>query len=168
MNRLSSLGFSLIVAVVIATVGSTLAATAAFAQSTVPPAAWGDWPKWGDQGDGTHRNPVLPSDYSDLDCIRVGSDYYAISSTFQFSPGMVILHSKDLVNWQILSHVISDVSQIGPELNWDRMNRYGRGVWAGAIRHHAGKFWVYFGTPDEGYFMSSATNAAGPWARCIR
>ena len=63
------------------------------------PSKWGDWPLWGDQGDGTYRNPVLPGDYSDLDCIRVGSDYYAISSTFQYSPGMVILHSKDLVNW---------------------------------------------------------------------
>jgi beta-xylosidase len=128
------------------------------------PRQGGDWPRWGDQGDGTYRNPVLPSDYSDIDCIRVGSDYYAISSTFQYSPGMVILHSKDLVNWRILSHVIDDVTQIGPELNWDRMNRYGRGVWAGAIRHHDGKFWVYFGTPDEGYFMSTANDPAGPWS----
>lgn len=115
------------------------------------PKTWGDWPRWGDQGDGTYRNPVLPSDYSDLDCIRVGSDYYAISSTFQYSPGMVILRSKDLVNWRIIGHVVDDVTQIGPELNWDRMDRYGRGVWAGAIRHHDGKFWVYFGTPEEGY-----------------
>jgi beta-xylosidase len=128
------------------------------------PAKWGDWPDWGDQGDGTYRNPVLPADFSDIDCIRVGSDYYAISSTMQFSPGMAVIHSKDLVNWQIIGHVVSDLTQIGPELNWDRMNRAGRGIWAGAIRHHAGKFWVYFGTPDEGYFMSSATNAAGPWA----
>ena len=60
---------------------------------------WGDWPKWGDQKNGTYRNPVLPGDYSDIDCIRVGPDYYAVSSTFQYSPGMVILHSKDLVNW---------------------------------------------------------------------
>jgi beta-xylosidase len=127
------------------------------------PGTWGDWPTWGDQGDGTYRNPVIPSDYSDIDCIRVGSDYYAIASTFQFSPGMVILHSKDLVNWTILSHVVTDLNQIGPELNWDRMNRYGRGIWAGAIRYHDKKFWVYFGTPDEGYFMSTATNVAGPW-----
>jgi beta-xylosidase len=127
------------------------------------PKTWGDWPRWGDQGDGTYRNPVLPGDFSDIDCIRVGSDYYAISSTFQYSPGMVILHSKDLVNWRILGHVISDVTQIGPELHWNRMNRYGRGVWAGAIRYHAGNFWVYFGTPEEGYFMSTAKNPAGPW-----
>ena len=125
---------------------------------------WGDWQQWGDQGDGTYRNPVLPADYSDLDCIRVGLDYYAISSTFQYSPGMVILQSKDLVNWRIAGHAVPDVTQISPEMNWDRMNRFGTGIWAGAIRHHAGKFWVYFGTPDEGYFMTTATNVAGPWS----
>jgi beta-xylosidase len=129
----------------------------------VTPAIWGDWPEWGDQKDGTYRNPVLPGDYSDLDCIRVGSDYYAISSTFQYSPGMIVLRSKDLVNWRIIGHVVDDVTRIGPDMNWDRMNRYGRGIWAGAIRHHAGKFRVYFGTPEEGYFMSSAKDPAGPW-----
>lgn len=128
------------------------------------PRTWGDWPTWGDQGDGTYRNPVLPSDYSDIDCLRVGSNYYAISSTFQFSPGVVILHSRDLVNWSILGHVVTDLTQISPELNWDKMNRYGKGVWAGAMRFHDQKFWVYFGTPDEGYFMSTATNPAGPWS----
>jgi beta-xylosidase len=119
---------------------------------------------WGDQGNGTFKNPIIPADYSDIDAIRVGSDFYAISSTLQYSPGMVILHSKDLVNWQILGHVVNDVSQISPELKWDRMNRAGRGVWAGAVRHHAGMFWVFFGTPDEGYFMSTAQDARGPWS----
>ena len=133
------------------------------AADQAPPSKWGDWPKWGDQGDGTYRNLVLPADYSDLDCIRVGDDYYAISSTFQYSPGMVILHSKDLVNWTIAGHAINDLTEIGPDLNWDRMNRYGKGVWAGAIRYAKGRFWVYFGTPDEGYFMTSAPRPEGPW-----
>ena len=119
--------------------------------------------KWGDQHDGTYNNPILPGDYSDLDAIRVGSDFYAISSTMQFSPGMVVLHSKDLVNWRIAGHVVDNLTQISPELNWDKMNRYGRGIWAGSIRYYKGKYWVYFGTPDEGFFMSSATNPAGPW-----
>lgn len=145
------------------------AATAAInepttAQTRDQPRAWGDWRRWGDQGDGTYLNPVLPGDYSDIDCIRVGSDYYAISSTFQFSPGVVILHSKDLVNWSILGHVVADLNQIGPDLNWTKMNRYGKGIWAGAIRYHGGKFWVYFGDPNEGYFMSTAQDPAGPWA----
>lgn len=128
----------------------------------VPP-AWGDWSLWGDLGDGSYRNPVLPSDYSDLDCIRVGSDYYAISSTMQFSPGMIVLHSQDLVNWRIVGHAVPDLTRIGPELNWDRMNRYGKGVWAGGIRHARNRFWLYFGTPDEGYFMTSAQRPEGPW-----
>jgi beta-xylosidase len=120
-------------------------------------------PKWGDLGNGTFANPVIPGDYSDIDAIRVGSSYYAISSTFQYSPGVVILQSKDLVNWEIFGHVVKDLTVISPELNWDKMNRYGRGIWAGSLRYYKGKFWVYFGTPEEGFFMSSAVNPAGPW-----
>ncbi len=127
-------------------------------------AAAGRSAQWGDLGNGRYRNPVLPADYSDLDAIRVGDDYYAISSTFQFSPGMAILHSRDLVNWTTVGHAVPDLTQISPELNWNRMNRYGRGIWAGAIRHHGGRFWIYFGTPEEGYFMTSALRPEGPWA----
>jgi beta-xylosidase len=127
------------------------------------PRAWGDWPRWGDQGDGTYRNPVLPSDFADTDCIRVGSDYYAVSSTFQFSPGFIILQSKDMVNWRIAGHAVPDLGLISPEMTWSRMNRYGAGIWAGAIRYHNNKFWVYFCTPDEGYFMTTAATPAGPW-----
>lgn len=59
---------------------------------------WGNLNSWGDQHDGTYLNPIIPADFSDLDCIRVRDDFYAISSTFQFFPGMVVLHSTDLVN----------------------------------------------------------------------
>jgi beta-xylosidase len=72
----------------------------------------------------------MPGDFSDLDVIRVGGDYYAISSTMQYSPGMAVLHSADLVNWTIIGHVVPDLSVIDPQLNWDRMNRAGRGIWA--------------------------------------
>jgi beta-xylosidase len=124
---------------------------------------WGDWQKWGDQGDGTYINPIIPSDYSDIDCIRVGNDYYAISSTFQFSPGMTVLHSKDLVNWEICGNAIGDLTEISDELNWTRMNRYGKGVWAGTLRYYNKRFYLFFGTPDEGYFMTSASRPEGPW-----
>lgn len=120
--------------------------------------------EWGDQGDGSYVNPVIPADFSDLDAIRVGTDYYAVSSTFQYSPGMAVLHSQDLVNWTIIGHAVSDLTQIGPELNWAQMNRYGAGIWAGTIRYHQGKFWIYFHTPDEGMFVTTAKNPAGPWA----
>ncbi|QEC78563.1 glycoside hydrolase family 43 protein [Mucilaginibacter ginsenosidivorax] len=135
----------------------------AYAQGVDDSVKWGNWLKWGDQRNGTYRNPVLPADYSDPDCIRVNDDYYAISSTFQFSPGVVILHSNDLVNWSVLGHAVNNLNQLSPEMNWDKMNRYGKGIWAGAIRYHHGKFWVYFGTPDEGYFMTTARDPAGPW-----
>jgi len=133
------------------------------AQSDTLQGKWGDWQTWGDQGNGSYRNPILPCDFSDLDCIRVGNDYYAVSSTFQYSPGFVILHSKDLVNWSIAGHAVTDITQISADMNWDKMNRYGRGIWAGAIRYHDNKFWIFFGTPDEGYFMTTSKKAAGPW-----
>jgi beta-xylosidase len=134
-----------------------IAAIPACAQSAA------DLGKWGQQPDGTYINPVMPADFSDLDAIRVGSDFYAISSTFQYSPGMAVLRSRDLVNWSIVGHVVDDVSTIGPEMNWDRMARAGRGIWAGSIRFHNGRFFVYFGTPDEGIFMSSSVDPAGHW-----
>jgi beta-xylosidase len=142
------------------------AGIAAGAQSVARASVRDDQPTqgdWGDQGDGTFANPVLPADFSDLDAIAVGGTFYAISSTMQYSPGMTVLESKDLVNWKIVGGVVQDLTTIDPELNWDRMNRSGRGIWAGAIRWHAGRFWVYFATPDQGIFMSTARDAAGPW-----
>ena len=120
--------------------------------------------KWGDQGNGTFLNPVLPADFSDLDAIRVGDDFYAISSTMQYSPGMAVLHSNDLVSWQILGHVVPDLTALDPELGAGRMNRDGRGIWAGSIRFHDGRFWVYFGTPDGGIYMATASHPEGPWS----
>jgi beta-xylosidase len=123
---------------------------------------------WGDQGEGTYSNPVMPGDFSDLDAIRVGGDYYAISSTMQYSAGMAIVYSKDLVNWTMIGHVVPDLTLIDAELNWNKMNRPGRGIWAGAIRYHAKKFWVYFGTLDQGIFMSTAVVPTGPWTAAKR
>lgn len=73
---------------------------------------WGNWQTWGGHTDGTFSNPIIPADYSDLDCIKVGKNYYAISSTMQYSPGMPILHSHDLVNWEIAGNAVSDVSHM--------------------------------------------------------
>ena len=136
-----------------------------------PVVTWGDWQQWGELDNSQftihnsqyYRNPVIPADYSDLDCIRVGDDFYAISSTMQYSPGMTILHSRDLVNWEIAGNAVSDLTQISPALSWKQMDRYGRGIWAGTLRHHNGRFYLFFGAPDEGYFMTSAEKAEGPW-----
>ena len=120
---------------------------------------WGEWHQWGDIGDGAYANPVLPADFSDIDCIKAGKWYYAITSTFQYSPGMLVLRSSDLVHWQYWSHAVDDLTQIGPELNHDRMNRRGKGIWAGAVRYHNHRFYLYFGTPDEGIFMTTSRDA---------
>ena len=127
--------------------------------------AWGDWREWGDLGDGTYANPVLPADFSDIDCITHEGCHYAITSTMQLSPGMAVLASTDMVTWRIIGHVVADAADLGPEFSWERMNRYGRGVWAGAIRVKGGRFHVYFGCPDEGMFVCTADRAAGPWSK---
>ncbi|HZG85984.1 glycoside hydrolase 43 family protein [Paenibacillus sp.] len=111
-----------------------------------------------DQGDGTFVNPVLHADYSDPDVIRVGEDFYMTASSFSHIPGLPILHSKDLVNWKLINHVIQRMELPG----YDVPN-HGGGVWAPALRYHAGKFWVFYGDPDVGIFMSTADDPAGEW-----
>jgi beta-xylosidase len=114
----------------------------------------------------TYRNPVLFADYSDPDVIRDGSNYYLVSSTFAFVPGIPILQSNDLVHWTILSHVLPRI-EIAPQYDMVGGNRYGRGVWAPAIRKHNGLFYVYFPTPDEGIFVSTAKSIAGQWSKPV-
>ena len=124
---------------------------------------WGEWKTWGDTHDGYYCNPIMPADFSDIDCICVDGVYYMISSTFQYQPGMIIMRSTDMVNWQVGGYAVKDIRQIGDAMNYDQMDRYGLGIWAGAIRYHKGRFYVYFGTPNEGYFMTSAKKVEGPW-----
>ena len=112
----------------------------------------------------TFANPVLPADFSDLDCIRHEGRYYAITSTLHLSPGMDVLASDDMVDWQITGHVVDDTSVFGDDWTWKRMRRYGRDVWAGCIRERNGMFYCYFGTPDEGLFVATAEKAEGPWS----
>lgn len=115
-----------------------------------------------DNRDGTYRNPIIFADYSDPDVIRVKDDFYLVASSFSCSPGLPILHSKDLVNWTLIGHVF----QKYPLPSFARV-QHGNGVWAPSIRYHNGEFYVYFGDPDAGIFMSKAKNPAGPWAPLI-
>ncbi len=121
--------------------------------------------KWGDQGDGTYINPVLNSDYSDPDVIRVGKKYYMVASDFHFI-GMQVLESEDMVNWTVISQIYDRFDLPG----WDANNHYSGGSWAPSIRYHDKKFWVYFCTPDEGLFMSTAKDPHGPWSKlhCVK
>ncbi len=113
-----------------------------------------------DRGDGTYKNPVLYADYSDPDAIRVGDDYYLVASSFPAVPGLPILHSKDLVNWTIINHVFA---QQQPADFFSRP-RHGQGVWAPAIRHHAGKFWIFYPDPDNGIYVTTASDPAKKWS----
>lgn len=115
---------------------------------------------WGDMGDGFYKNPVLNADYSDPDVIRVGEDFYMVCSDFHYM-GMQVLHSKDLVNWSLVGQIYRRLD-IDPR--YDRMEGYGKGSWAPAIRYHDGLFYVYFCTPDEGLYMSTAQHPAQAWS----
>ena len=114
---------------------------------------------WGDQGDGTYRNPVLNADFSDPDVIRVGKKYYMVASDFHFL-GMQVLESDDITNWQYISQIYSRFDEPG----WDDNKHYAGGSWAPAIRYHDGLYYVYFCTPEEGLYMSTAKDPHGPWA----
>lgn len=128
------------------------------------PAAYGQQTaSFGDVGGGMFRNPVIPSDYSDPDLIRVGDDYYGIASTFCFSPGMVVIHSRDLVNWEIAGHVVDDIAFLNPDLGWERMKGYYNGVWAGSLRYHDGVFYCHFATPKGGWFVARTEDIGGRW-----
>ena len=91
-----------------------------------------------DQGDGSFRNPVLFADYPDPDIIRVGRDYYFATTTFANVPGITILHSRDLVNWTIASHLVDRLDG-RPQYDLEGGNAYRKGLYASSLRHHAGK-----------------------------
>jgi beta-xylosidase len=126
-------------------------------------AAYASSRNWGDQGDGTYKNPILPADYSDPDVIRVGGDFYLVASEFHFV-GIQVLHSTDLVNWSVIGQVFNRL-EISPK--YDTMGGYGAGTWAPSLRYHNGEFYLYVCTPKEGLFMWHSTNPAGPWSEMV-
>ena len=65
-----------------------------------------------DEGNGMYRNPVLHADYSDPDVCAVGEDYFLTASSFNCTPGLPILHSKDLVNWKIVNYALKKVEPV--------------------------------------------------------
>jgi beta-xylosidase len=119
-----------------------------------------NYPWTPDLGDGTFRNPILFADYSDPDVVRVGDDFWLTASSFNCTPGLPILHSKDLVNWKIVNYALKHVS--GEQ--YDKP-LHGCGVWAPAIRYHDSKFWIFFPTPDEGIYVITARDPAGQWSQ---
>ena len=107
----------------------------------------------------TYTNPIIPFDYSDPDVIRVGDDFYLTASSFNCVPGLPILHSKDLVNWNIISYALQRL----PPADVFARPQHGNGVWAPSIRFHNHYFYIFYGDPDFGIYMVKARNPAGPW-----
>lgn len=107
-------------------------------------------------------NPILKGFYPDPSICRVGDNYYMVTSSFEYFPGVPIFHSKDLVNWKQIGHVLNRSSQ----LNLDSVRASG-GIFAPTIRYNNGTFYMIttlVGTKEGGNFFVSAKNPAGPWS----
>ena len=136
-----------------------LLAVSAIAQQTAVSRVWVS-----DNGDGTYKNPILYADYSDPDVVRVGEDFYMTASSFNAVPGLPILHSKDLVNWQVINYA---VRRLEPADVYSKP-QHGNGIWAPAIRYHNGEYFIYYADPDFGLFVTKSKDPAGQWSQPIR
>ncbi len=110
-----------------------------------------------------YTNPILHADYSDPDVIRVGDDYYMTASSFNCVPGLPVLHSKDLVNWELTGYALP---LLQPESDFSRPV-HGGGVWAPCIRWHNSKFYIYYPDPDRGIYLVKAKDPTGPWSEPV-
>ena len=118
-----------------------------------------------DNGNGTFTNPLFADEFSDPDIIRVGDDYYMTGTTMHVMPGLPVLHSRDLVNWRLLGYAF-DRLDMGPEYRLEGgRETYGQGIWAPAIRHHNGTFYIFSNINGRGLQVFSATDPAGPWTQ---
>ena len=106
-----------------------------------------------------YQNPIIPGFNPDPSICRVGEDYYLVTSSFEYFPGIPIYHSKDLVNWEQLSNCLSNSG----DFPFSRAADSG-GVWAPTIRYEAGRFFVTATFDSCGNFLVTASNPAGPWS----
>lgn len=116
-----------------------------------------------DNGNGTFTNPIFHDEFSDPDMIRVGDDYYLTGTTMHTMPGLPILHSKDLVNWELLTYAFERLD-MGPRMRLENgQDIYGQGIWAPCFRYHEGTFYIFSNVNGFGTQLFTATNPAGPW-----
>ena len=148
-------------------------ALALFAAVSIPalgqPMAAGSAPRsWiADNGNGTYSNPLFYEEFEDPDVIRVGEDYYLAGTTMHMMPGLIIMHSKDLVNWELASYCI-DKLDLGPDYRLENgRNIYGRGIWAPCIRYHDGMFYVFSNVNGGGLQVFRSKDPKGPWRHNI-
>lgn len=98
----------------------------------------------------TFRNPVIFADVPDVDAIRVGNDFYMVSTTNHYSPGAPIMHSTDLIHWETINYLFDELHE-SPKNNLDGGNVYSRGQWAASLRYHKGYYYCFFGTGVKSY-----------------
>ena len=116
-----------------------------------------------DNGNGTYTNPLFYDEFSDPDIIRVGEDYYLAGTTMHSVPGLVVLHSKDLVNWEFSSYCFDRFDDSDDFNLRNGKEAYGQGVWAPAIRYHNGKFYIFSNINGHGLQVFISDSAKGPW-----
>jgi beta-xylosidase len=117
-----------------------------------------------DNGNGTYTNPLFYDEFSDPDVIRVGDDYYLTGTTMHAMPGLPILHSRDLVNWEFVGYALAELD-LGPSYRLQGGEIYGQGIWAPCFRYHAGTFYIFANVNGRKTQLFRATNPAGPWTR---
>src|SRR5690606_2198428 len=118
-----------------------------------------------DNGNGSYTNPLFYDEFSDPDLIRVGDDFYLTGTTMHSMPGLPILHSKDLVNWKIISYAF-DKLDMGPAFRLENGEEvYGQGIWAPCIRYNNGTFYIFSNINGYGMQVFTAKNPQGPWTR---
>ncbi|MDR2683049.1 MAG: glycoside hydrolase family 43 protein [Dysgonamonadaceae bacterium] len=109
------------------------------------------------------QNPVIPGFYPDPSVCRVGDDYYLVTSSFEYFPGIPVFHSKDLIHWEQIGHCLTRPSQ----LNLDKCNP-SSGLWAATIRYHEGVFYmINTNTAGGGHFFVTAHDPAGEWSEPV-
>ncbi len=116
---------------------------------------------------GNAVNPIIHADVPDLSIIRVGDAYYMSSTTMHMSPGVPIMKSKDLVNWEMVNYcydVLDDVDELNLE---NGKSTYGKGSWASSIRYHKGRYYVstFAGTTGKTYIYSTKNIEKGTWKK---
>lgn len=118
-----------------------------------------------DNGNGTYTNPLFYDEFSDPDLIRVGDDFYLAGTTMHAMPSLVVLHSKDLVNWKFLSYATQQLD-LGPAFRLEGgRDIYGQGIWAPCIRYHQGMFYIFSNVNRSGLQIFSSRDPAGPWTQ---
>ncbi|MDE6741875.1 MAG: glycoside hydrolase 43 family protein [Muribaculaceae bacterium] len=115
------------------------------------------------------RNPMIWADVPDPDVIRVGDDYYMVSTTMHLMPGCPVMHSKDLVNWETVGYVFDALNDT-PRYDLEDGTVYGKGQWATSIRYRDGIYYVLFSPNDQPYrsYIYKAKDPAGPWELVTR